>query len=301
MKHQHKPNFLVIGASRSGTTTIHSALEAHPQILVPAEKSPNYFTAEDLRALPNSEALIAMKGHTIQSSDQYQRIFIGSNNFLIRGEVSPVYLQSVYTPGRVYRELPDARIIAILRNPIDRAYAHYLGRRRDGLDKRINFADTIAEELAQPTAKPLAFNNYLAIGRYAHYLKPWYNYFSKEKILILFFDDFLVDPQAELARLYSFLGANSGVPQPPVEKKNVSGIPTQPLLRALWTSSVGVRGSLRPYLPKRLRDIVGRLFLRQLERPPLPEGLRPRMADYYSSDIRELAQLTGRSLIGWLS
>lgn len=68
--------------------------------------------------------MIVMKGHTIQTSNQYQELFRGSDNFQIRGEASPAYLQSVYTPERVYRELPNVRLIAILRNPIDRASAH---------------------------------------------------------------------------------------------------------------------------------------------------------------------------------
>lgn len=79
------------------------------------------------------------------------------------------------------------------------------------MDKRKNFADTIAEELAEPTAKPLTFNNYLAIGRYAHQLKPRYNSFPKDRILILFFDDYLVNPQSALARIYGFIGADSDV------------------------------------------------------------------------------------------
>jgi hypothetical protein len=300
MSLQHKPDFLVIGASRSGTTTIHAALAAHPQIFVPAEKSPNFFTAEDLRVLPNSAALRAMKGHTIQTINQYERLFRRSSGFRCRGEVSPVYLQSIYAAERVCRELPNVRLIAILRNPIDRAYAHYLGRRRDGLETRHPFADAIAEELADPSAKPMAFNNYLAIGRYAYYLKTWYESFAKEQILILFFDGFVLDSLKVLEQIYDFLGVDSGLTLPALEKKNVSGIPSQPLLRSLWTSSVMLRARLRPYLPKELRDRCGRLFLSQLNRPSLPDELRPVMADYYSSYIRILEQLSGRPLQGWL-
>jgi hypothetical protein len=171
----------------------------------------------------------------------------------VPGEVSPVYMQSVFAADRLARFAPEARILAMLRNPVDRAFAHFIGRRRDGLERRSNFAEAIADELAHPTPKDLAFNNYLAIGRYAHYLAPFLAAFPRERIQILFFDDFVRDPVGVLNNVLAFIGVSQVDGQFAVERKNRSGIVRNPLLRGLWTRSVLLRARLRSHLPKGLR------------------------------------------------
>jgi hypothetical protein len=294
-----KPEFFVIGASRCGTTSLHAALARHPGIFVPVEKSPNFFTAPDMENFPGSTAMEAMKGHTVKTEPEYLALFQSVPAGRLPGEVSPIYMQSVFAAARLARFAPDAKILAILREPVDRAFAHFIGRRRDGLESRSNFADSIAEELAHPTPKDLAFNNYLAIGRYAHYLAPFFAEFPRDRMRILFFDDFVRNPVSVLNDALAFLGVSEVDRQFVVDRKNQSGIVRNPVLRGLWTGSALFRARMRSHLPRGLRDAVGRLFLHSMEQPRLQPEIRRAAQGYFLDDIARLESMTGRDLSAW--
>jgi len=293
-----KPQFLVIGGSRCGTTTLHAALERHPDIFVPADKSPNFFTAPDMEDFPGSAAMAAMKGHTIKTAEAYLGLFRYAAN-RIRGEVSPVYLQSIRTAARAHAFAPDLKIMAILRNPVERAFAHFMGRRRDGLEDRKDFATAIEAELSDARPKELAFNHYLAIGRYAHYLAPWFAVFAPERIKILFFDDFKASPHEVLNQMFDFIGAARVEADFRIDHKNQSGIASNSLMRWIWTRTTLPRARLRSHLPKSLRDAAGRIFLGNLQKHPFPENLRSSLVRYYADDWIQLEKITDRNLDAW--
>lgn len=298
-KGARRPRFVVIGGSRCGTTTIHAALERHPGVFVPAEKSPNYFAAPDLARAPDSAAMLAVRRHSVTTEEQYLRLFDRAEPHQICGEVSPVYLQSLHVAERVARAVPEAKVVAILRNPAERAFAHFIGRRRDGLETREHFAQTIADDLTDPSPREVAFDSYLAIGRYGYFLAPWLRAFPREQILILFFEDFVHGPVATLNQLFRFLGVAEVEADFDVDRKNQGGISTNPLLRAVWTGTVQLRSRLRSHLPKRLRDATGRVFLSSMMRPAFPEELRERLQEYFEPDIGEVERIAVRDLSAW--
>jgi hypothetical protein len=169
------PNFVVIGASRSGTTSLHQYLGQHPEIYVAPRKSPNYFVAQDPQPHWENKTLRAMAKQWVSSPDAYESLFREVTTQSAIGDISPVYLQSIHTAKRIKETLaPATKIVAILRNPVDRAYAHYLGRRRDGLEPVDDFKTIVERELAQPLIGNIAFGSYISCGRYYHFLKPFY-------------------------------------------------------------------------------------------------------------------------------
>lgn len=296
---ERRPDFLVIGGSRCGTTSLHAALTRHAALFVPAEKSPNFFSAPDVDAVPDSAALRAMKGHAVTSAREYLHLFADAPNGALVGEVSPVYLQSVYTAARAAAFCPEARIVAMLRHPVQRAYAHWLGRRRDGLDPHDSFEQAITADLADTASPAVAFNRYLAIGRYAHFLRPWFDAFPHERIHVVFFDDFVRDPRAVVNDVCAFLGVPPIAGDVPMDQKNQGGIIRQHWLRAAWTRTALWRATLRRHLPVAVRDAVGRAVLRDLERPRLDPVLAGRLFDYFRDDLRVLSTLLGRPLPPW--
>ncbi|MDG2383523.1 MAG: sulfotransferase [Pirellulaceae bacterium] len=291
-----RPAFFVVGGSRCGTTSLHHALVHHPGIFVPRNKSPNYFTAEDLADFPGSVAMAAMKGHAITNESEYLELFASAADGQLPGEVSPVYLQSINTAGRISAFAPEARIVAILRDPVDRAFAHYIGRRRDGLESRTSFAEVIAPELADRGPKSVAFNQYLAIGRYAHFLKSFYREFPAERIKLLFFDDLVHDPIEVLQELFAFLGVEQLGDRLPLEQKNRGGIIRNPLLRAVWTRSALLRARLRQHIPETVRDSVGRTFLANMRRPTLEASIHRDLTEYFADSLSELKAFCGDQL-----
>ena len=293
------PRFFVVGGSLCGTTTLHHALTHHPEIYVPPDKSPNFFTAEDMADYPGSAAMAAMKGHTVTNETEYRALFASAREEQLLGEVSPVYLQSIHTAGRIARFSPGAKIVAILRDPVDRAFAHFVGRRRDGLETRTRFQETIAGELADPRPRPVAFNCYLAIGQYGYFLKSFYDAFPAGRIKLLFFDDLVRDPVAVLQDLFGFLGVAPLGDRLPLEQKNRGGIIRNPLLRAVWTRTALLRAGLRRHLPGTIRDAVGKLFLSHMQRPTLDPPLRDELRGYFEDDLRQLEVRSGRRLDAW--
>jgi hypothetical protein len=293
------PNFLVIGAGRSGTTSLQHYLGQHPDVHLAAIKSPNFFVAAD--PLPPWErgAARAMARHWVADRAAYEALFAGAGSKRAIGEVSPVYLQSARAPERIHDACPEARLVAILREPVDRAWAHYLGRRRDGIERRADFRQVIEEELARPLPEDVAFGSYLGASRYHHFLRGYFALFPRERLRVYLYDDLLADTAALVRDLFAFLGVDPGAAIDTGARLGRTGTVKNPLLRLLWTNSVGVRTALRPLLPRRVRDAGQLVVGGELERPPLDSELRARLARVFAPEVERLERLLDRDLSRW--
>lgn len=295
------PNFLVIGAGRSGTTSLHHYLSQHPDVFLTAEKSPNFFVSQD--ALPPWEgpAQQVMARHWVRTLDDYQALFAGAGARAAVGEASPTYLQSRRAPARIAAACPGVRLVAILREPVGRAYAHFMGRRRDGLDRRTDFSKVVEAELSQPLPEEVAFGHYLGCGRYHHFLQGYFDRFPADRIRIYLYDDLLADPSALVADLFAFLEVDPRFSPDMSRRYGQTGVPVNPVARFLWTRSVTARTYVRPWLPKRVRDLAAPVFLGALSRPPLDPSLHARVIDVFRDDIARLEGLLRRDLSRWLT
>jgi hypothetical protein len=215
------------------------------------------------------------------------------------GEVSPVYLQSRRAPARIHDACPNAKLVAILREPADRAWTHYLGRRRDGLETRTDFRAVVEEELARPLPDEVAFGSYLGCSRYHHFLAGYFERFPRERIRVYFFDDLAADPAALLRDLFAFLDVDTDVAIDTSRRYNRTGTVRNPVLRALWTSTVRLRIALRPLLPASMRDAARIAMGGELRHPALDPELRARIAAALAPDVERLEQLLGRDLTTW--
>jgi hypothetical protein len=294
------PTFIVIGAGRAGTTSLHGYLAQHPQVFVCAEKSPNYFVSLDVLPEWEGPRLRAMARQWVSDAGAYAALFAEAGTATALGDVSPVYLQSLNAPGRIKALVPEVKLVAILRDPVARAYAHYLGRCRDGLESRATFADVVAEELSRPLPETVAFGSYLGCGRYHHFLRPYYDLFPREQIRVYLYEELTRDAPALMRALFEFLGVDAGFEPDLRRRTGQTGIVRHPVARFLWTRSVGVRTALRPWLPGTLRDVAGPIVLRRLRRPPLDADMDARLRLLFVEDIRRLQVLIDRDLSHWL-
>src|SRR5262245_16436607 len=114
------PNFFIVGAAKAGTTSLHAYLSAHPQVFMPALKEPHYFA--DFELSPEFDNFMPV----IRDQPAYQDLFRGSQGSTAVGEASPSYLCDPAAAARIKAAIPDAKIVISLRNPVDRAYSHYL-------------------------------------------------------------------------------------------------------------------------------------------------------------------------------
>jgi Sulfotransferase domain len=209
-RHRVLPDFLVIGAMRCGTSSLYKYLGYHPRIAPSLRKETEWFTrfqAEDewwYRAhfpLAARAAVSAAVGRPLLSF-----------------EATPDYLFAPHVPSRVHDLLPDARLVAVLRNPVDRAYSHFQHTTRHGWED-VDFPsalgreeDRIGPDLRRMAAEPsywgaeAAAFSYVARGRYAEQLARWFDLFDRDRVLVLTSEELYADPSAFYAQVLDFLG-----------------------------------------------------------------------------------------------
>lgn len=299
------PTFLVIGAGKGGTTSLHRWLAEHPQVFVTRVKETNYFAHEaseseaDAAAPPDGRLAFP-----IRSWGEYLELFREAGDFSARGEVSPAYLAWPSVPARVAARLPHVRLIAILRHPVDRAYSSYLMHTRDGRERR-SFAEATREELEGSADQSLSYGqlNYLRIGLYHQHLSRYWERFGPERLQVELYDDLRTDPRGLLRRVYRFIGVDEGFEPDLSVRLNPSGLPRNRIFAPLLRKNRVIR-TLRSLVPRTLEPRVERAYERwrsnQLRKPPLDPGLRADLIERYRDDITLLGRRLGRDLSGWL-
>lgn len=294
---QHPPHFLVIGAGRAGTTSLHHYLAQHPQLFLPRTKAPSYWYAVGVERARQS----TLPATFVRDAAAYEALFASAPPGHLRGEVSPVYLASTDVAARVATALPATRVVAILRNPVDRVYARWVARRRDGLEPIDHFESLIDAECRLPLVRTDAHATYLAGGMVSHVLRTWYEAFPAEQRLVLWFDDFARDSAQSLRDVCRFLGVDEAATVDTSQSHNRSGGRIRnPVVRAAWSASLPLRRALRPIVPRTLRDRAFQLATRDVDRLPLAPETRDRLTELYREEILSLAALTGRDLSSWL-
>jgi Sulfotransferase domain len=246
------PDFLILGAQKAGTTALYAYLRRHPAITGPSWKEVSYFD----RHYAHGEAWY--RGNFPNRSRARGKLV---------GEASPSYLFHPLGPERVRALLPDSRLVALVRNPVERAFSHYnhevaLGREplsfEEALDAEEERLRGEVERLvadARYFSRPWWSHTYKARGRYAEQLERWLAVFPKEQLLVLATDDLGAEPERTHARVLEFLGA----------------------------------------APHRL-DSYPRVFERRYR--PMPAEARERLAAEFEEPNRRLYELLGRDL-GW--
>ncbi|MGH7570321.1 MAG: sulfotransferase family protein [Gemmatimonadota bacterium] len=294
------PNFLVIGAARSGTTSLYHYLGSHPEIYMSPVKEPNFFAQEGGRLdFGDSEPGAKIRTRlSVLNSKKYRALFRGVMDEKAIGEASPSYMGSPGAAARIQRVIPAARLIAILRHPAERAYASYMGRLRDGREPNRDPYDAIGGAL-RGCGPPWRSRIYIGLGLYHERLRPFLEHFDREQIRICLFDDFVRDPQAVLRDLFSFLDVDPEFEPDTSIVHNATGWIDNPLLRFAWTRSKPIGAQMGTLLPRSIHAAAWRLVQRNLSRPPLPSDLRAALVERYRPAIIEMERLLERDLSGW--
>src|SRR5918997_438225 len=163
------PNFLIIGAMKSGTTALYYYLEQHPEIYMSPVKEPNFFSSQEQENAADAVTHIGT----------YQHLFRGVSGQKAIGEAPHSYLYEPGAAAEIRRYSPDAKLIAILRNPIDRAHSHFLHMVRSGTEPLDDFARALQEDVVG-IHKERIFQDYIGRGLYYDQLKRYFNAFSRD-------------------------------------------------------------------------------------------------------------------------
>lgn len=284
------PNFFVIGAQKGGTTSLYHYLDQHPEVFMSRVKEPGFFMfARDLPPDPVHPELV-------RTWADYEALFADLAGEKAVGEASTTYLTHPDAPANIHAAVPDARLVAVLRNPVDRAFSAYSMRTANGREDR-TFTAAIDDDLAGRIRADGW--RYVDTGRYGEQLTRYLAVFPAEQLQVHLYEDLARDTLRVVRQVFVFLGVDPDF-VPDVTRSNVSQYATRSpgLDRAL--RSVPGRSMVRKLVPTATWERVRRSYQRRNSRPPeFPPELRARIVDVYRDDIATTAQLIGRDLSGW--
>lgn len=292
------PNFLIIGAPRSGTTSLHHYLRQHPDVFMPEGKEPSFFAFVDQRVPAEGPGAEWFQRSAVTSRAEYEALFADARTPAI-GEASPVYLIEPAAPARMRELIPAAKLIAILRHPVERAHAAYLGSRRDGQDPARTFEEAVRDEEAR-LRRGWRFARHVNNGMYHRLLTGYYEAFPREQIRVYLFEDLVRDARAVLRDLFAFIGADPEFVPDLSRRYGATGLIRNPVLSVLWRNSEVPRRVVRDLLPVSWRDRAFEWVTRDQVKPSIAPELRAELIEHYRPDILALQTLIGRDLSVWL-
>lgn len=299
------PNFLIIGAAKSGTSSLHFYLDQHPEIYMTPEKQTYFFASEgeepQFRGPGDQEEI---RRHLITRMEDYEAKFAGVTTEKAIGEACSVYLYDTKAPAAIRRHVPDAKLIIILRDPAERAYSSFMQMARDGYETTSDFAEALKLEDQRIRENWRHLWHYRARGFYYEQIQRYLNLFDKSQTRIYLFEDLKNDPQAMLKDIFQFLGVDDTFVPDTSGKYNATGIPRSRALLRLIMRPNAIKTLAKPLLPKRLRDTVKTFVTTSpmsLRRPPMSPEVRRDLVEGYREDIVHLQGLLGRDLSRWLT
>lgn len=283
------PTFIVIGVAKGGTTSIYRYLDQHPDVFMCPDKGPNFFGYEDARNWQwHDEGEPPLLRHfKVSTLEEYEALFDGVTREHAIGEVSPQYFRCPTAARRIHDVLPDAKLVASIRNPADRAFSGFLMRTRRG--------ETVADAHAELTAD----SSHVKEGFYYARMKRFYDLFDREQIKVYLFDEFRRSPGDVVRDLFGFVGVDAGFDPDTTVKHNPANVPRSAVLNRVLYHPRVIR-TVKAILPARLEKTAKRVRQRNLSpAPSFPADLRAGLLDLYREDILRLEELIDRDLSGW--
>ena len=301
-------NFLIIGAQKSGTTSLYHYLAEHPDIYMSPVKEPFFFSpfVEGERGvdppIPGAARFLAAHAQACTHGwESYCRLFDGVRHETAIGEATPVYLANPKSPERIKHRIPKARLIAILRHPADRAYSGFCHMLEAKLETTSDFAKALEDEPRRLAENWVDFWTYRRQGFYFEHLSRYLEVFDRRQMRIHLYDDLVADPEGLVRDVYTFLGVDESFVPDLSQRHNPTRLPKNRLLDSLMTRESATKRLAKRLLPAQLlKRVAGKIRERNLEKPHLDPQLRAELIQFYRSDILRLQDLLNRDLGHWL-
>jgi len=296
------PNFFIIGAAKSGTSSLYKYLDQHPQIYMSPVKEPHYFSYREKYLFskgPND--LKRMEGAT-SDLNSYLLLFKHAANEKCIGEASTTYLDSLDAPHAIKSFVPQAKIIVILRNPVDRAYASFMHLRRDGVENYSDFGKALEAEEIRIMNQWSILWHYKSRQFTYEKLARYYSIFPKAQIKVYEYERWKQNNGIILRDIWSFLEVDQIVSINVSIKYNVGGTPRSELIHNFLSKKSSCKEIFKLLIPYPYRILLRkRIFKLNLIKPMLSRELRSKLLNAYREDIEKLQELTQLDLSLWLN
>jgi hypothetical protein len=299
------PDFFLIGAPKAGTSALHAALAQHPDLYLSPVKEPKYYMCGD-------SPPPAYKGpgdaHSnlewVWQRERYLDLFEDAPAASLRGESTPFYLYNRDARRRIAADRPDAKLIAVLRDPVDRAYSNWMHLWMDGLEPERDIVEAVRREKSRIDAGWAPFWHYQGLGTYGRQIADLLAHFPREQLLLLRYRQLVDEPGETLEKVFGFLGVASAevthVPQENSRPFVRDGLRTRALGQAIRAGATAGQ-----FLPPEVWRRISRPLIAQLHRggshhrPELTEPQRARLLEPHLPDIELLEEVTGDSYADW--
>jgi len=294
------PNFVILGAAKTGTTSIYRYIRQHPEIYMSPSKEPRFFAFEnetfDFKG-PGDDLEMAKT-----SLEEYQQLFANVVHEKAIGEATTMYLWSPKAAQSIKNHLPDAKLIAIARDPVERAYSNYLHLVQAGREPLANFSDAIQQEPRRIKEHWWPFWYYKDQGFYYIQLKRYFDLFDRSQIKVYLYEDLKTNPLALLQNIFQFLEVNDRfIPNLAEKVRKSPPIAKNKTLHSLVSQPNPFKSLLKPLLPESLRQqVINKINQNNLVKQKVPVELRQQLISEYREDILKLQELIDRDLTKWL-
>ena len=300
------PNFLIFGVQKAGTTSIYNYLREHPQVYMSPWKETEFMGRKPLSdkeyaALSDEQKKTRGGRNQILRIEDYRALFDGVTDEIAIGEASPNYLflheQAV---PQIQKHVPDAKLIAVLRNPVERAYSDYLMHVRDVVGNQKPLAEQVR------TSGDSSFT--LLKGKYSEGLKHFLDTFGAEQVKVVLYDELKEDSDRFMQTLYSFIGVDPDFKADTKTKQQTAQVPKNQAINKLLRTKNPLRSMAGAVLKtvtteeqrKGLRSRLIAANSQGKEALPLSSEDRALLRDYYRDDILKVQLLLNRELSMWL-
>ncbi len=279
---RNRPDFFIVGAPKAGTTSLYGYLSQHPHVFAPEIKEPHFFSCPEVLDT-------YYKISFVEDEQQYRQLYATVSDDQLAGDFSPSYLFSEYAAERIHQTHPDAKIIMILRNPVERAISHYLMDVRFGL-QQLSFAECLV--LDKKTR--LFHREYVEVGQYVRQVRRFTERFAAENVLILLHEDLIRSTVGTVGTILKFLGL-SALCCDYVSRRNVHKMVRFSSMRKIIRAK-GVR-SFGKLLPRSVKSKVVD-WMSTSEKPEF-QSETIKLADIFRKENGQLSQLIDRNLDHW--
>jgi hypothetical protein len=299
------PDFFIAGVPKAGTTALHSALARHPDLFMSAVKEPKFFLTDGPPPAEGGPGDVKTYREHIWRREEYEALFDAAPAGTLKGESTPFYLFSQAALGRIRAMIPEARLIIVLRDPVERAHSNWAHMWSAGLDPCEDFLEACAQEEQRVAAGWADFWRYTGLGMYGEQLRHLYCVFPPEHVLVFRYRRLLTDPVSALDRVCAFLGVPAGLITE-VPRENVTAHPRPSVRHRVVATgrraSAAVSTLLPGHLGAGLTDQLEHLLQADGEpRRPLTTEQREALIPRFEADIRLLEAITGEDFADWLA
>ena len=300
------PNFFIIGAPKAGSTALYDTLAQHPQIYMSPVKEPLFFACEGEPPLLSGPLVTFLRRRAIWRRPEYLALFEGVKEERAIGEASVVYLRSPQAASRIQRNIPGAKLVAVLRHPAERAHSHFWFSVQQGIDLARSFEEALEQEANGGREGWFSGLHHRENGFYFRQFAAYYALFAREQIKVYLYEEWQTDPRALLRDLFQFLEVEADF-APILRRSNVTAVPRSRRFQAWAHHPQRLEARLNGVVPRTLHKpfVAGmqaaNLRFNQGKVPPLSSHTRAHLVQDYREDVLALQQLIQRDLSHWLT